>query len=112
MATDAGTFSGAVPAARMHRRPVSSRVAMREFAGLGLLIAVVAVGLGSLTTLVSVPSVFGDELSYWEAARSVASGDGFSIRGGGFGTGRCTRLFSRRSWACSGHPTPISPQSF
>lgn len=87
MATDAGTFSGAVPATRVHMEPVSSQVAIREFAGLVLLIAVVAVGLGSLTTLVSVPSVFGDELSYWEAARSVASGDGFSIRGGGYGYG-------------------------
>lgn len=45
------------------------------------------VALALLTTSIVIPTIFGDELRYWEAARSFANGDGLSIRGGPYGYG-------------------------
>jgi Dolichyl-phosphate-mannose-protein mannosyltransferase len=59
----------------------------REVAQLVLTTALVATGIALLTTSVVIPSIFGDELRYWEAARSFANGDGLSIRGGTYGYG-------------------------
>ena len=62
-------------------------VTARQAAWLGLSVVAVAVGLASLTSLFVVPTIFGDELRYWEAARSLSEGDGLSIRGGDYGYG-------------------------
>lgn len=50
---------------------------------------VVAAGVvwGLLGQRLDVPTVFGDELIYWDAARSLAAGDGLSVRGGPYGFG-------------------------
>lgn len=48
---------------------------------------VVAAGLGLLTTSIVLPTIFGDELTYWEAARSLADGNGLSVREAGYGYG-------------------------
>jgi hypothetical protein len=42
---------------------------------------------GTLGHQLEVPTVFGDELIHWDASRSLASGDGLSVRDGGYGFG-------------------------
>ena len=42
---------------------------------------------GTLGHQIEVPTVFGDELIHWDASRSLASGDGLSVRDGGYGFG-------------------------
>ena len=46
-----------------------------------------AVLWGWLGQQIDVPTVFGDELIHWDASRSLASGDGLRVRGGGYGFG-------------------------
>lgn len=42
---------------------------------------------GVLALQLDVPTVFGDELIYWDASRSLADGDGMAVRGGSYGFG-------------------------
>jgi hypothetical protein len=42
---------------------------------------------GTLGQQLDVPTVFGDELIHWDASRSLASGHGLAVRGGGYGFG-------------------------
>jgi Dolichyl-phosphate-mannose-protein mannosyltransferase len=51
---------------------------------LGLVIVGAVVAHGTLAQLASTPVVFDDELIYWEAARSVAQGDGVEVRDGSY----------------------------
>ena len=60
---------------------------LRETIQVVLATIAAAFGLALLTTWIVIPTIFGDELRYWEAARSVAGGDGLSIRGGTYGYG-------------------------
>ncbi len=55
-----------------------------SLAGLVVLAGVV---WGLLGQRLDVPTVFGDELIYWDAARSLAAGEGLSVRGGPYGFG-------------------------
>lgn len=61
----------------------------RRSVGLALAATVLGATLvwGLLGQRLDVPTVFGDELIYWDAARSLASGDGLAVRGGGYGFG-------------------------
>jgi hypothetical protein len=59
--------------------------------GHGLALAGIVLGAalvwGVLGQALDVPTVFGDELVYWDAARSLAAGDGLAVREGAFGFG-------------------------
>ena len=52
----------------------------------GIVLAAAAVW-GTLGQQLDVPTVFGDELIHWDASRSLAAGDGLSVRDGGYGFG-------------------------
>jgi hypothetical protein len=52
----------------------------------GIVLAAAAVW-GTLGQRLHVPTVFGDELIHWDASRSLAAGDGLSVRDGGYGFG-------------------------
>ena len=50
-------------------------------------VCVAALVWGVLGQRLDVPTVFGDEQIYWDAGRSLASGDGLRVREGGYGFG-------------------------
>jgi hypothetical protein len=52
----------------------------------GIVLAAAALW-GVLGQQLDVPTVFGDELIHWDASRSLAAGDGLSVRDGGYGFG-------------------------
>jgi len=52
----------------------------------GIVLAAAAIW-GTLGQQLDVPTVFGDELIHWDASRSLAAGDGLSVRDGGYGFG-------------------------
>lgn len=52
----------------------------------GIVLAAAALW-GALGQEIEVPTVFGDELIHWDASRSLADGDGLSVRDGGYGFG-------------------------
>lgn len=52
----------------------------------GIVLAAAAVW-GTLGQQLDVPTVFGDELIHWDASRSLAAGQGLSVRDGGYGFG-------------------------
>lgn len=51
------------------------------------IVLVAAVVWGAVGQTLDVPTVFGDELIYWDAARSLAAGEGLDVRDGGYGFG-------------------------
>lgn len=62
---------------------MSSRAAARLLLG-GIVLAAATIW-GVLGQQLDVPTVFGDELIHWDAARSLAAGDGLQVRDGGYG---------------------------
>ena len=54
--------------------------ASRARVALAAIVAVATALWGLLGSTIEVPTVFGDELIYWDAARSLADGDGLAVR--------------------------------
>lgn len=55
--------------------------------GVSAVVVLAALVWGVLALQLDVPTVFGDELIYWDASRSLADGDGLAVRDGGYGFG-------------------------
>lgn len=55
--------------------------------GVSAVVAVATLVWGALALRLDVPTVFGDELIYWDASRSLADGDGLAVRGGSYAFG-------------------------
>jgi hypothetical protein len=58
-----------------------------QTAALAGVVAVAALVWGALGQRLEVPTVFGDELIYWDASRSLADGDGLAVREGSYSFG-------------------------